>query len=113
MHGILIGNIKHMVEKGNRMGRLSDGGPNPIPDIAYEDYRVGGSGIEYMGAPSSDNIDMQFIVHKPVINITPGKVDIRATPRKPDIEYIRGSVRTYMMQYPKVTITPPAIDMSV
>jgi hypothetical protein len=111
--GIVMQNMERIVEKGNRMAALNKGGPNPIPDMALQDFLAKGTGIEYMGSPSYKSVDIQFSVQKPDIHVALGGAEIRVSVQKPDIEYHRGSVRTFMEQYPKVTIIPPIIDMSV
>lgn len=110
---LVLQNIDHIVQKGNRMAALNDGAPNPIPDIAFEEFKDRGTKLEYLGSPSFDGIDMEYEVHKPDINIVPGKAEIHATPHRPDVQFTRGGAKVYMERYPKVTIIPPVIDLSV
>ncbi|QHT63449.1 hypothetical protein GXP70_28185 [Paenibacillus lycopersici] len=110
MPGIALQGIAHIVEKGNRMGdlRIKE---NPIPDLAFEELSAKLPQIEVFGPASYDNVDIEFTIPKPDTQIDVGRVDIQVQTHKPDIQYERGNVRIYMQQYPKVTFTPPSIDI--
>lgn len=103
--------IARRVEYGNRLARIQDGG-NPIADhareLSFEFYE-----FNYVGEASIDNVDISYTAHKPEINVTEGKVHFNTQYNKPVVSYDRGKLDIYMMDYGRVEITPPQIDLRV
>lgn len=103
--------IARIVENGNRMAAIHLH-TNAIADIAeeqaFEFYE-----FDYVGPASVDNVDIHITTHKPEIEFTGGTLEIDAHPHKPIINYDRGKLDIYMLQYPKVEIIPPSIDLKL
>ena len=104
--------IARIVERGNRMAAIHTKA-NVIADIAQEEaFRPYEFNYHFQPA-SIDNVDLQYIAHKPDIEVTPGKVDIQVDRRPPELSYTRGKLEIYMQQYPHLEIIPPQIDMKL
>jgi hypothetical protein len=103
-------NIQEIVGKGNRLGNIVNR-DNPIPELAMNDFIEGAPDIQVFGFASPVNIAIQYTPNDVNIHVVPGHVDIEAQVQRPEIEYHRGSIKVYMQQYPKVTITPPEINI--
>ncbi|TVY09334.1 hypothetical protein FPZ49_14210 [Paenibacillus cremeus] len=103
--------IERIAEKGNRLARIQDHA-DVIADFAAEDAFTG-NGVNYLGDPSYNNVDIDYIPHKVETEVTPGSVDYRATPHYAEVNYQPGKVSFYMQQYPKVEMIPPQIDLKV
>ncbi|WP_219834400.1 DUF6470 family protein [Paenibacillus sp. R14(2021)] len=112
MPEIALQGIAHIVEKGNRMGDLRNK-QNPIPDIALEDMIAGGPKLEVFGPASFHNVDIEFTINKPDVQIDVGKVDIQVQTHKPEINYQRGGVKIYMQQYPSISFHVAELDLRV
>ncbi|QTH42294.1 hypothetical protein J4772_33265 [Cohnella sp. LGH] len=104
-------NIQQIVENGNRMGALHIKG-SPIADIALGAFIEGAPDLQVFGHASPTNIAFQYTPNDVNIQVERGKLTVDAQIHRPDIQFHRGSVRIYMQQYPKVTITPPEIDIT-
>jgi len=109
---VALDNIQRIVEEGNRMGALHIRG-NPIADIALNAFLEGAPDLQVFGHASPANIAFQYTPNDVNIQFERGKVTVDAEIQRPDIQYHRGDVRIYMQQYPKVTITPPEIDITI
>lgn len=103
-------NIVKIVERGNTIGDLRIKG-NPIADFANEDFNEGAPDLQVYGPAYSDNTKISYTPAVPEIEVSDGDVNINVQTSRPDIQYHREYVQYYMKQYPKVTITPPAIDV--
>lgn len=104
-------NLAQIVEQGNRMGDLRNKG-NPIASMALDELIEGAPDLQVYGEASVDNTQFDYIPNDVNIQVIPGEHNIDAQIGRPQIEFHRGSVNIYMEQYPKVTITPPVIDIS-
>ncbi|MFC5528963.1 DUF6470 family protein [Cohnella yongneupensis] len=104
-------NISEIVAQGNQLGDLRIKG-NPIPDMALDEFIEGAPDLQVYGEASVDNTQFNYIPNDPDIQFVPGELNVQAQIQRPDINFHRGSVNIYMEQYPKVTITPPVIDIS-
>lgn len=104
-------NIQKIVENGNRMGALHIKG-NPIADIALNEFIEGAPDLQVFGYASPANLAFQYTPNDVNIQVERGNVTVDAQIHRPDIQFHRGSVKIYMQQYPKVTITPPEIDIT-
>lgn len=108
---VAMQNISQIVEKGNRMGDLRIQG-DPIPSMALDEFIEGAPDLQVYGEASVDNTQFDYIPNDVNIQVIPGDLNIDTQIQRPEINFHRGSVNIYMEQYPKVTITPPVIDIS-
>ncbi len=104
-------NMTQIVERGNQMGDLRIKG-DPIPSMALDEFIEGAPDLQVYGEASVDNTQFDYIPNDVNLQIVPGELNIQASIQRPEINFHRGSVNIYMEQYPKVTITPPMIDIS-
>ncbi|MCZ8514874.1 DUF6470 family protein [Paenibacillus filicis] len=107
-HEVAMQGIARIVEEGNRLAAIHEGG-NAIAEIAKEKGAEFFE-FEFMGDASVNNVDMHYVPGKLDIQVHEGKVNINTYPNPPEINYTRGKLDFYMMQYPKVEIIPPQID---
>lgn len=108
-HEVALQGIAKIVEDGNRLAAIQDGG-NAIAEIAKE-RGAEFFEFEFMGDASMDNVDVHYEPGKLDIQVKEGKVNLDTHPNPPEINYTRGKLDIYMMQYPKVEIIPPQIDI--
>lgn len=108
-HEVAMQGIAKIVEDGNRLAAIHEGG-NAIAEIAKEKGAEFFE-FEFMGDASVNNVDVHFEPGKLDIQVEEGKVMLNTHPNPPEINYTRGKLDIYMMQYAKVEITPPQIDM--
>jgi len=105
---VALQGIAKIVEDGNRLAAINQGG-NAIAEIAKEkgaDFFE----FEFMGDASVNNVSLHYQPGKLNIQVKEGKVNLNTHPNRPEINYNRGKLDIYLMQYPKVEITPPNID---
>ncbi|MBB6632591.1 DUF6470 family protein [Cohnella thailandensis] len=107
---IAADNLVFIVEKGNTIGDLRIK-QNPLPDYAIQEFMEGAPDLQVYGPALPDNTKLRYTPTNLDIQVTPGEVNIDVQTFRPDIQYNREYVNYYMKQYPKVTITPPAIDV--
>lgn len=100
-------NIEKIVMEGNRMGDLRVKG-NPIADMAWDAFMEGPPDLQVYGPASPMNLKFEYIPNDVNIQVDVGKTEIDVQVHRPDIHYERGYVRTFMQQWPSVTITPPS-----
>lgn len=108
---IALQGIARIVENGNRMAAIHQN-TDAIADIAAEQAFESG-GVNVLGEASYDNVDIDYIAHKPEFAVDRGSVDVHITANKPEISYIPGKVSIYMQQVPRIEMIPPQIDMKV
>ncbi|RIX47297.1 hypothetical protein D3P08_25070 [Paenibacillus nanensis] len=104
--------IQATVQEYNRIGNILAEG-NPIADLAKESMTKERPKLKIFGPATPNNVDYKPILKNPEIEVDLGGVDISAQPNRPEIEYRRGYVRTFMEQYPSVKITAPNIDITL
>lgn len=110
---IALQGIAKIVEDGNRMAQIHTG-ENVIASLARESTNdIDFFEYMYMGEASLDNIDIQYNPAKVNLHFTPAHVNHRIEINRPDIQYHRGKLEIYMLQYPKVEITPPQMDLKI
>lgn len=110
---IALQGIAKIVEDGNRMAAIHTG-ENAFAALARESMQdIDFFEYMYMGEASLDNIDMRFDPGSFDIHFEPAKVEHRVTVNPPIIDYHRGKLEMYMLQYPSVEITPPQIDLKI
>jgi len=109
---VALQGIARIVENGNKLAQIHLEHVNPIADIA-EQLRFEHFEFDYYGPASYDNVDVFYTARKPEFRPIEGKVQIHTHPNKPEIDYMRGKLDIYMIQYPKVEITPPRIDVKL
>lgn len=103
-------NLQHIVDEGNRLGDLKTHG-NPIPDIALEESREGAPDLQVFGEATPRNISFQYTPNDLNMQVERGRVERKVQTHRPEVNVQPYSVRIYMEQYPKLTITPPAINI--
>jgi len=111
MKDVLLQGIARTVENGNRLAAIHLQ-THAIADIAQEQSTLEVP-LTLMGPASIDNVDIEFIPHKPIIEITPTPVEVNIQVNKPSIDYTRGKLDIYMRQYPRLDITSPQIDLQM
>jgi len=110
---IAMQGIAKIVEDGNRMAAIHTG-ENAIAALAQESTKdIDFYEFMYMGEASYDNIDIQYEPGPFHIQFEPAKVEHRVTVNPPIINYHRGKLDIYMLQYPKLEITAPQMDMKI
>lgn len=100
--------IGEIAARGDRLGRIHTG-ENAIPALAERWMEPLGD-IQRYGEAAFDNVDISYEARKPVVEAEIRPPRIHAAPRSPEAEYRPWQLEIYMMQYPKVAITPPVID---
>jgi hypothetical protein len=103
-------NIAQIVQDGNVLGDLRNKS-NPIPGMALQEFIDGPPDLTVYGAASLANIDIEYIPNDVNIQVIPGGRNLDVQVHRPEIEFHRGSVSVFVQQYPKVTITPPTINI--
>ncbi|ULL20134.1 hypothetical protein DVH26_36640 [Paenibacillus sp. H1-7] len=106
---IALQGIAKIVERGNSLGNIAAGG-NPIVENAKQLFT---ERTEYniAGLATSDNVDIHYTAQRPQIEVIGGSIEVNARVNKPELNVIRGKLDIYMLQYPKVEITPPQLDL--
>ncbi|MEK3883897.1 DUF6470 family protein [Paenibacillus sp. PL2-23] len=104
--------IQNTVDEYNKIGNIL-ATDNPIAEVARDSMFRQSPYHDIFGPASSDNVDFNPTFTKPDINVDVGGIDIQVQTNRPQIEYKRGSTRTYMEQYPSVHITPPKFDITL
>jgi len=103
--------IANIVEDGNKLAAIHTGG-NAIADLGQ--YRAfENRAFNYLGEASFDNVDLEYIAHKADIQVTDGNVAIDVQVNRPINRSQQGKLDIYMLQYHKVEITPPQIDLKL
>ncbi|WP_166243629.1 DUF6470 family protein [Paenibacillus turpanensis] len=105
-------NLIQIVEKGNRVGDLRVQG-NPQAEMALDEFIEGPPDLQVYGPASPANISFEYTPNDLNMQVEVGKRDVNIQVHRPQITYHRGSVETYMKQYPSVTVTPPVINTIV
>ncbi|WP_373230785.1 DUF6470 family protein [Cohnella sp.] len=108
--GIAQQNLVRIVEEGNRIGDLRNRG-NPMPDMALNEFVEGAPDLQVYGEASPDNVDIHYVPRDLNLQVQPGELNMDVQVHRPEVTYHRGSVKVQMMQYPKVTITSPQINI--
>ncbi|MDQ0918578.1 DUF6470 family protein [Paenibacillus sp. V4I5] len=110
---IALQGIEKIVEEGNRLAAIHTG-ENVIAALATESTQdVDFYKYMYIGEASLDNIDIRYEAGNLDVQFEPAKVEHNVTVNPPIIEYHRGKLEIYMLQYPKVEITPPQMDLKI
>jgi hypothetical protein len=108
---IVLQGIARIVENGNRMAQIQNN-IDPIPEMAAE-QAFEPIAINYLGETSYNNVHIDYRPRPVEYNVTPASLDIRYTPRLPTTQYTPGKFEIYNIQYPKVDIIPPQIDLKL
>lgn len=106
--------IAKIVEDGNRMAAIQTG-ENVFKSLAKESAN---QEIEIfkntvVGEASLDNIDISYESGKFDMHFEAAKLERNVTVHAPIIEYQRGKLDIYMLQQPKLEITPPQIELKI
>ena len=107
---IALQGIARIVENGNRMADIVNGG-NPFAEIAmqeaFQDLE-----LDYVSTPPSiSNVEIDYQMNKPIINISKAEVHFDVQIQRPEINYNRGKMEVYLLQHAHVEIIPPQIDL--
>ncbi|WP_020619537.1 DUF6470 family protein [Paenibacillus daejeonensis] len=108
---IALRGLAKIVENGNRMSAIHVDS-NPFAELA-SDWRKTFPEFDFRGPASFLNVDTRFTPGSLSIQATPGRVEVNAQVNAPIHNYTRGQLDIHMLQYPRVEITPPAIDKRV
>jgi hypothetical protein len=100
--------IADIVQNGNQMAAIQTHQDAIAAIAGVEAFKE--SFMETRGEASYLNVSEQYIAHKPEVNVTNGEVNINTHPNPPEVTYNPGKVNIYMLQWPKIEITPPQID---
>jgi hypothetical protein len=90
------------------MAQITKGG-NAFAEIAM-DVRVSFPEMKIEGEASYDNVDINYTMGKPDIQVQEGGAKITARVNPPEIEAQRGKFDFQMLSYAKMEFTPPQID---
>ncbi|SFS85314.1 DUF6470 family protein [Paenibacillus sp. 453mf] len=108
---IFLEGIAKRVEQGNRIAEFFKPG-NSITEVYGKDTGEV-SFAEYRGEASIDNVDVHFNITPTDIKIEKSPIEIDVQVNKPEIEYRRGKLQIYMLQYPSIQFIPPKVDQTV
>lgn len=108
-HNIAMQGIARRAEFGDRLAAIHEGG-DPIAENAMERFNEFQE-FNYLGPASFDNVDVSYTPSHVDIELIPGRIEINTHPNPPEAEYRRGKLDLYMLNYNKVEIIPPQIDI--
>jgi len=108
---LFLQNLARKVEQGNHLADIHTGA-NAIADNAQE-LLFSFPEFDYYGYASSGNVDLHYTAHEPIIDIELGGVELEAQANAPELFARQGMLNFYMLQYAKVEIIPPEIDMKI
>jgi hypothetical protein len=108
---ITLDAIGRIVQDGNRLAAIHLP-TNAIADLAEERSSESVPWI-IVGPAAFDNVDIQYVARKPRFEPIRGTVSIDTSPNRPEINFTRGNLDIHMLQYNKVEIIPPQIDLRV
>ncbi|MFD0590660.1 DUF6470 family protein [Paenibacillus sp. GCM10027627] len=100
--------INKTVQEYNQIGDILAEGT--IAALAKQSLSEERPKLQVFGPASPNNVSFKAVLSDPEINVTRGYVDIEVRPNPPQIEYMRGHVKTYMAQRPSVEVTAPKFD---
>lgn len=110
--GIANESIARIAREGDQLMEIHNG-RNGYADIAASRRFVTYSEFQFPGPASFDNVDISYTARKPDIELIRGKVDLRAVPNSPQMDFRRGDLNIYIEQYGFVEIIPPQIDLYI
>jgi uncharacterized protein YhjY with autotransporter beta-barrel domain len=105
---IALQGVARIVQEGNRLADILHG--NAIADIAAN-YKFEFSEFDFAGPSSFLNVSTRYIPAHTDLEVQDGSIQMNTQVNKPQVNYNRGKLDIYMLQYPKVVITPPQIDL--
>lgn len=108
----ILEGIARRADEGRVLANIHQGS-NAVAEIAADAAFRQRPPLPVAGEASVDNVDFSYTAHKPNITVNEGSLDIEVIPNRPEITYYRGKLDIYMLQYGKVTITPPQIDLAL
>jgi hypothetical protein len=108
---IVLDTIGRIAEEGDQLAAIHRD-TNAIADIA-ENRRVDRFELAFAGPAGYDNVDIEYIAHAPEIEYIKGEVNLHAQENKPHYQFTRGKLDIYVVQYSKVEIIPPQIDLQI
>ena len=99
------------VEQGNQLAAIHLPG-NTIAEIYGGDWKRDPF-VEFRAPASYDNVNIYVEQHKPEVNITPMKPEIRGQQHNPEIDVQHGYLNIFVKQYASIQFTPPNIDVQM
>jgi hypothetical protein len=111
VRNIALNTIGRIAEEGNQLAAIHLN-TNAIADIA-ENRRTDRFEFAFAGPAGPDNVDIQYTASPVQIEPVMGELNIRIEPNLPRFQYTSGILDIYVMQYNKVEITPPQIDLQI
>jgi len=103
--------LARIVEQGNRMADLTNPG-NPFVEFA-KDWNRSYQHFDIRGPASFDNVDVEYVRGDFSYDAIPGRIEVNARVNAPNIDSIRGKLDIYMLQYNRLEIIPPMIDIGI
>jgi hypothetical protein len=108
---ITLESIGRIVQDGNRLAAIHLP-THAIADLA-EDRTSESVPWNIVGPAGVDNVDIRYAAMEPRFEAVRGKVNIDVRPNRPEIHFTRGKLDIHMLQYNKVEIIPPRMDLRV
>lgn len=106
---IALQGIARRVEDGNRMAAIHLG-ENVFAELGRE-QAFQEVGIETRAPVTYPLVDMEYRTHKTDIQVRDGSYKLHVQPHRPQVDYERGKLDVYMLQYQFIEIIPPEIDI--
>ncbi|MCR8645041.1 DUF6470 family protein [Paenibacillus sp. N1-5-1-14] len=101
--------IARIVDEGNRMAAIQNKADAFVELAHFAPIRF--NEFNYCGDASFDNVDINYIAHKPDIQVQDGQLSIETQVNKPIMNNRSGILDIYMIQYQQIQFTPPQIDV--
>ncbi|WMT40665.1 DUF6470 family protein [Paenibacillus sp. D2_2] len=108
---LFLEGLAKRVEQGNQLAAIHLPG-NTIAEIYGGDWQRNPF-VEYRAPASYDNVNIHVEPHRPEINVTPMKPDIRGQQHNPEIDVQHGYLNIVVKQYASIQFTQPNIDVQM
>lgn len=105
--------ISKTVTDGQRLASTAGKGINTIAQMARESFLRTGNGFEYAGHASSGNVDVDYNLRQPFIEVTEGQISINIWQKPLETEFIQSRIDLYIRQRGQVEIIPPQIELQL
>ncbi|WP_442602609.1 DUF6470 family protein [Paenibacillus sp. KN14-4R] len=101
--------VARIVQDGNRMAAIQNKADAFVELAAFRPQQF--NEFNYLGDASFDNVDIDYIPHKPDIRVQDGQLSIDTQVNNPIVNSHSGKLDIYMIQYQQIQFTPPQIDV--